>query len=319
MSARSGVLAAAAIVVLAVTVVFGAAPALAASKPKPVAPDQPMISFPLPHSPGHEFFPNAQNLADGNSKNGPLLLFLPATRAVPADYRSFLDTASDEGFHVLALDYWNRGKSVVRTCAGIPQCYAAVQRNRFDGSDPTAWSAIAPEDSILTRLRAALSYLRTSDPRGGWAKYATGNHIHWSTIVVAGHSQGGGQSAFIAHNHRVHGALMFSSPVQADNGVPATWMLRHGATPASRLFGFVNSHDMYYRNVVDSWKTMGMGEPVPAGPGLVFRTSNTVVSTRDVGTPGQSHLSTVFDSTPRNSHGVPIYESTWRWMLQQVR
>lgn len=308
-----------AVVVALVLCLSLASPATAADQPKPVEPGHRMISFPLPDSADHSYSPNAHNLAEPGTAGSPLLLFLPATRAVPRDYRAFLHTASAAGFHVLALDYWNRGMSVVKTCAGIPDCYGAVQQNRFNGSAPNAWSAIAPGDSILARLRSALDYLRESDPSGGWSRYSKGDHIHWRDIVVAGHSQGGGQSAFIAHRHRVHGVIMFSSPVQSDNGVPATWMTTKGATPASRMFGFVNSNDMYYQNVVGSWRALGMGAPVVVDPALDFRQAHTIVSTARYGTPDQSHLWTATDTTPRQPDGTPVYEDVWRSLLSRVR
>src|ERR1700712_3772546 len=163
--------------VLVAALVF-AVPAVSAQASEPRQPNghgDPMISFPLPDHHGHGFAPNALNYASSGTAGGPLLLFLPATRSVPADYRSFLDTASSLGYHVLALDYFNRGRSVVKTCAGIPDCYAAMQRNRFDGTHPNEWSAIAPRDSILSRLRVALQYLRTSDAAGDWSRYVTGD------------------------------------------------------------------------------------------------------------------------------------------------
>ena len=318
---RWGVGRASVLVAALVSAVVLGGPAIGAQASEPHEPDghaDPMISFPLPHHDGHGYSPNALNYASSGKAGGPLLLFLPATRSVPSDYRSFLDTASSLGYHVLALDYFNRGRSVVKTCAGIPDCYAAMQRNRFDGTHPNEWSAIAPRDSILSRLRVALDYLKTSDAAGDWSRYATGDHVHWRDIVVAGHSQGGGQAAFIAHHHRVQGALMFSSPVQSDNGVPAAWMLQKGVTPASRMYGFVSTHDMYFRNVVGSWAALGMGQPVEADTLTPDSTSHTIVSSRDLGTPDQSHLRSVVDSTPRTAKGVPLFEPTWAWMLRKV-
>jgi pimeloyl-ACP methyl ester carboxylesterase len=319
MAVRYRAIAAIAVLSIALTLTVSQA-ANADAKPKPVAARSGMISFQLPVADGRPFSPNAHNLAAPGKPGSPLLLFLPATRAVPRDYRDFLTMASHTGFHVLALDYSNRGKSVVKTCAGIPDCYAAVQQNRFDGTDPNGWSAIQPQDSILSRLRSALAHLRETDPSGGWARYGTGEHVDWKNIVVAGHSQGGGQSAFIAHRHRVHGAIMFSSPVQTDAGIPATWLTTKSATPASRMYGFVNSHDMYYQNVIGSWRALGMGAPVNANDDLLdYRKAHTVVSTTDYGTPDESHLWTATDLTPKLANGTPVYAKVWQWMLDRVR
>ncbi|MCU1505351.1 MAG: hypothetical protein JWP05_320 [Microbacteriaceae bacterium] len=277
-----------------------------------------LMSFALPKSAGDLITPNALNYAQPGRAGTPLLLFLPATGAVPAHYQQFLSTASSIGFHVLALDYWNRGKSVVRTCAGDPRCYTAVQQNRFNGTSPTSFSAIAPQDSILSRLRAALSYLARSDPNGGWGKYSTNGRINWSRIVLAGHSQGGGESAFIAHGHDVHGVLMFSSPVESDNGVAASWMATPGKTPASSMYGLVNYHDIYFHHVVGSWSALGLGTPVDSTTLPAGNKAHAIVNTLDLGNPEQSHGRSVSDSTPRNASGVPILKPVWTWMLKQV-
>jgi pimeloyl-ACP methyl ester carboxylesterase len=279
---------------------------------------QPVISFQLPNAGRHVFSPNVPNLATAGPANGPLLLFLPATRAVPSDYKQFLDTASSMGYHVLALDYHNVGLSVVRVCAGNPDCYGTVQRNRFDGSDPSSYSSINPKDSILTRLRSALRYLGTDDPHGDWGRYMTGSAVSWSRIVVAGHSQGGGQSAFIAHEHKVRGAIMFSAPVQSDGGVAATYLRSPSATPPSRLYGLVNQGDMYYRNVIDSWGALGMGTPVETEGLKPDSEAHSLVSDVPLGTPDQSHRFTVTDAGPRDQSGAPAFANTWRWMLKRL-
>lgn len=269
-------------------------------------PGSTLTSFRLPETSDSFLTPNARNLAVSGTAGSPLLLFLPATRSVPRDYRAFLDTASSLGFHVLALDYPNRGRSVVRMCAGIPSCYGAVQRNRFQGGGHSAFSAVDRRDSILNRLRLSLDHLQQSDPSGGWSRYRSGDSIRWDRVVVAGHSQGGGLSAYIAHRFHVHGALMFSSPVQSDGGVPARWMLTSGATPASDLYGLVDSGDRYAANVTASWAAIGMTG------------THAQVTDLDLGSPRDSHLRTVTDRTPRVD-GRPVLAPTWRWMLEQVR
>jgi hypothetical protein len=137
--------------------------------------------------------------------------------------------------------------------------------------------------------------------------------------VLAGHSQGGGESAYISHLHLVHGVLMFSSPVETNEGVPAAWMREPGVTPASRMYGFVNEHDLYFSKIVGSWSELGMERsgmpadvPIPVG-------SHQLVSTLDVGTPLESHGRTVSDRTPRTPDDIPLYEQTWKWMLDQTK
>jgi hypothetical protein len=287
-------------------------------QPAPVKRGSALISFALPTATGDSISPNALNYAKSARPGSPLLLFLPATGAIPAHYQEFLSTASSVGFHVLALDYWNRGKSVVRTCAGDPRCYTSVQANRFNGSNPTSFSAIAPRDSILNRLHAALGYLSRTDPTGDWSEYSINGKINWSRIVLAGHSQGGGESAFIAHGHDVHGVLMFSSPVESDDGIAASWMSTPGKTPASSMYGLVNDNDMYFQHVVGSWAALGLGTPVDSAGLPAGNRAHAIVNTLNLGNPGQSHGRSVSDSTLRNAAGVPLLKPVWTWMLEQV-
>ncbi|HEY0259596.1 MAG TPA: hypothetical protein VGC18_07080 [Lacisediminihabitans sp.] len=290
-----------------------------ASASEPRDPSPALIRFRLPSESGRPLSPNSFNYAQHATRRGPLLLFLPATRAQPGNYRAFLAAASSLGYHVLALDYWNRGRSVTRTCTTDASCYTSVQRNRFDGSDPTRFSDVDPANSVLSRLRDALDYLRGHDSDGGWSRYSTGPHIHWSRIVLAGHSQGGGESAYIAHRHRAHGVLMFSSPVDTDSGIAASWMHRRGATPPTAMYGLVNSHDMYFEKIVGSWTELGMGQRKETSDAAMLTGSHELISSSVIGTPAQSHDRSVSDRSPVGADGLPMYRSAWIWMLRQVR
>jgi hypothetical protein len=236
------------------------------------------------------------------------------------DYRNFLATATESGYHVLALDYSNTGPSVQATCRADPDCYTAVQRNRLDGSHASAFSSVAPTDSILVRLHAAISYLKSHDSQGGWGRYAQGSTINWGRIVVAGHSQGGGESAYISHLHKVRGALMFSSPVETTDGIAASWMHARGKTPPTRLYAFEDDSDMFFSKIRGSWRMLGMdelGTPQNVDAGAPLK-SHELVSTRDIGNAHESHSRTITDKTPTNAHGVPVFQFVWKWMLDQL-
>jgi hypothetical protein len=269
---------------------------------------------------GIRYSPNARNVAMRSDARGPLLLFLPATGAVPRDYRQFLNTAGDLGYHVLALDYWNRGPSVARTCERDANCYSDLQANRFDGSHPTRFSAIAPEDSILDRLRRALTTLGRHDPHGGWGRFAHGDHVRWNRIVVAGHSQGGGESAFIAHHHAAQGVLMFGSPVESVDGVTAAWMAHPGATPVTRYYAFDSRRDMYADRITGSWRALHLpGRPQLLGSTPPHRLAHQLVTDRRIGDRRQSHSLFITDRGPRGHRDNPVFQKVWAAMLRAVR
>ena len=280
------------------------------------------LAFRLPALDGQEYTPNARNIAMRTQVNSPLLLFLPATRAVPRDYRSFLDTASSVGYHVLALDYWNLGQSVAHTCGANPRCYGNVQANRFDGSHATRYSAIASSDSILARLTHALRLLAVRDPHGGWSNYLTGDRVRWDRIVLSGHSQGGGEAAYIAHRHEVHGVLLFASPVASDGTVVASWLTRVGQTPSSRYYGFDASGDMYFSRIQGSWAALKIGgsaSAVSVTNAVPIGGSHRLVTDLPLGTPSEAHSRTISDGGPRTAAGIPVFQPIWLWMLKAVR
>jgi hypothetical protein len=263
--------------------------------------------------------PNTPDVAEraAGSRRGPLLLFLPATGSRPQDYRAFLAAAVAVGYHAMGLTYANHGRSVARTCATNADCYTDVQANRLDGSDPSRFSHVRHASGILARFALAVRCAEHQDPHGGWNQYLTGDRPNWSDIVLAGHSQGGGESAFIAHRHDVRGVLMFSSPVEDDGGIVASWMHGEGATPTSRMYAFDDTSDIYAQRIVGSWRAMGLGTRAAYGTPTSSR-DHLLLTTVSLGSPLAAHMETVDDAGPGVADGRPLFEPVWRWMLKQV-
>ncbi|KQO64773.1 BPSS1187 family protein [Curtobacterium sp. Leaf261] len=272
---------------------------------------------------GNRLTPNKTDFAARTVDDGPLMLFLPATRAKPADYQLFLSTATAAGYHVLGLDYWNLGTTLSGTCEADPRCYSEVQRNRFDGTDSSRYSDVGPVGSITSRFRDAIAHLSTADPAGGWSRFvAPDGAIQWSDIVVAGHSQGGGEAAYISHIRPVLGALMFSSPVESDGSFHAAWMDHPGVTPTSRMYSLDDVRDVFGPRIRGSWRVLGLDGP--HGPYMTTttappadRTTHAILTRLDVGDPDQSHSLTIDDSTPLAANGSPRMLPLWEWMLRR--
>jgi hypothetical protein len=276
--------------------------------------------FQLQASAGAEISPNFDDYASRTHAISPLLLFLPATDFHPSEYTSFLGAARAVGYHVLALDYWNEGSSVARTCNTNAECYGAVQQNRLNGTDAGPYSAVNPRNSIVDRLTSAIGHLEISDPNGQWGRFLTAGGIDWRRIVVAGHSQGGGESAYIAHVHPVMGVLLFSSPVDSDNGVDAAWMHTPSATPPSRMYGFDDTGDEFASRILPSWNALGLGKfgrPANTANAPPYA-SHELLSYLNLGGPTSSHLRDITNATPRTKSGTPVFENVWKWMLTQL-
>jgi len=272
---------------------------------------------------GQRLEPNRDDFAARTDADGPLLLFLPATRAKPADYQRFLDVALQDGYHVLGLDYWNLGRTLSGTCQADAHCYGAVQRNRFDGSRPSRFSAVSPAGSIVSRFRDAVAYLDDHDPEGGWGRFVRGDEdISWPDIVVAGHSQGGGEAAYIGHIRPVLGVLMFASPVESLGPVHAAWMDRPGRTPAERMYAIDDVRDGYGPRITGSWTALGLDGPdgpfrTDTAPPLPGTEPHAIVTDVDLGSPSEAHSRIIKDTTPLGPDGVPRMLPLWQWLLQR--
>lgn len=122
--------------------------------------------------------------------------------------------------------------SWVSSTSGAPQCTTLTDSTHIN---------ICPQDSVVGRLVAALKLLQVNVPAGVspsawnayWGQFFTsastttsvyGGFPQWSRIILAGHSQGGGQAAFLAMNlpagNIAKRVLLFSSP--EDNISPDT-------------------------------------------------------------------------------------------------
>lgn len=278
---------------------------------------------------GERLEPNRDDFAARTASDGPLLLFLPATRAKPAQYQRFLTTALGDGYHVLGLDYWNLGKTLSGTCEADPQCYGQVQRNRFDGTRQSEFSKVSPAGSIVSRFRDAIAHLDDVDPKGGWGRFVASNeNIAWQDIVVAGHSQGGGEAAYIAHIRPVLGALMFSSPVESLGPAHAAWMDRPGRTPASKMYAIDDVRDVFGPRIRGSWRVLGLDAPATSGgPDGPWRTDtaappdgwdpHAILTDIEVGTPDESHSRIIKDTTPLADDGQPRMLGLWQWLLRR--
>ncbi|MGN6127180.1 MAG: BPSS1187 family protein, partial [Humibacter sp.] len=192
------------------------------------------------------------------------------------------------------------------------------QQNRLNGTDPSRFSRVGTANSILRRFTAAIDYLQILDPHGDWGRYRVDGHPVWKNVVFAGHSQGGGESAYISHLHKLRGVLMFSSPVETFNDVSAAWMSKPGATPPERMYGFDDIHDIYFTRIIGSWRKLQMGDPDPTAATAVPTGSHIMLSDLDIGDPLETHGRSVDDDGPRTPGGGMRFQPTWTWMLQQV-
>ncbi len=269
--------------------------------------------------------PNIAAVDPSVPSNGELLVFLPGTGGAPTCCRLLLKVAATQGFLGIGLTYPNT-PSVASRCGNNLPCFGWVRQNEFDGAAPGPASSVAQDNAIDFRLRSMLSYLAHSQPNGPWARFLSGTAVDWGRVVVAGHSQGGGEAAYIGKVERAEGVIMLSSDVDSSNTSPpepAPYLTSGHLTPLSRYIGFDHTGDPFYKKITTDWAALGLGQfgaissvdnqPAP------YKYSHQL--TTSVGVPHvvvlPEHDSTAVDiETPTCAEGTPRFTPVWRYMME---
>lgn len=259
--------------------------------------------------------------------NGELFLFLPGTGGQPDCCQYLLETAAQSGFMALGLTYDNT-EAVGQICRNNQVCYTVVRQDDLDGSTPGSYADITPTNSIQSRLVDLLRYLAARHPLQGWSQFLVGSTPLWSKIVVAGHSQGGGDAAYIAKVRAVEGVVMLSSDVDStatDPPVAATYLTTGHLTPLDRYVGFDHTRDPFNDKIEADWTALDLQSFGPAvsvdGNAPPFGNSHELLTSTQV-PPGPApalatHDSTAVDSqTPLCSNATLAFVPVWRYMLQ---
>ena len=242
---------------------------------------------------------------------GRLLVFLPGATAEPADYDDVLKNAAAAGDDALGLAYVNDIRIFV-VCGNdqTPSCQEDIRIEVLRGDDRSPHVDVGPADSILNRLVKLLQSL-------GWTQYLDGNAPRWSSIAVAGHSQGSGHAAMIGRFFEAERVLLFAGTE------PAPWTQQPRRTPAERTWGFGHVDDPLFRAFPRSWDNLGIpGAPTsvddaaPPYGGSHQLTSSAPPNPDD----DNAHRSPIGDTaTPRDAEGRSLYAPTWCHMLGHPR
>ena len=248
--------------------------------------------------------------------NGELFVFFPGTGGQPDCCTLLVEAAARLGYHAIGLTYQNT-QAVGELCKNDLTCYGTVRLDDFNGTDPSSFSDVAPDQSIAARLADLLSYLASKYPSEGWSPFLDGAQVNWGVTVVAGHSQGGGDAAFIAKVERTEGVVMLSSVVDSTSTSPpvaATYLTTGHLTPLSRYVGFDHTGDPFYPKIRADWTALGLGGLGPAASMARTRNRNALAVPPAI---LATHDSTAVDSaTPMCPDGTPEFAPVWRYMMQ---
>lgn len=262
-------------------------------------------------------------LGPPEDRQGRLLVFLPGTTAEPQYYSVLIEHAASLGYHAIGLTYKNE-LAVNGVCAGLGAtgCHEDVRREILFGTDLNDVVQVDVANSLFNRLEALLRHLETLAPDEGWETFRDGSgRVRWSFVVVSGHSQGAGHTAFIGRLHRVARAVLFSGTE------PAPWTQAGDfATPAADYFGFVHLLEASYTPIQSSWDNIG----VPGAPTSVdvlpppFDGSQQLLTAREdcTGDPTSNgfyhNCHCADDWMPYRPDGTPVFEEVWDHLFAPV-
>jgi hypothetical protein len=243
--------------------------------------------------------------ATTTARKNVLVLFLGGSLSDPAGYNSIVNEAGTLGYGAIDLSYPD-SPLVGTACSGknlTDSCFANFRGETVYGQGTTYpgltttydWSGISVNaaNSVVSRLVNELVWLKAHSD-SWWSQflvsngkgYATpsGTYVpDWSKIVIAGHSQGGGDAAFagLTLPTAVHRVVVFSSPNDNVSGTPAAWVSTASrATPMTSFWGLRAEGESFYGSGTSTdWSVMGgIGAGGSASTGFPIGTGSTYTS-----------------------------------------
>ncbi|HTZ20837.1 MAG TPA: hypothetical protein VMC06_08140 [Opitutaceae bacterium] len=174
-----------------------------------------------------------------------LLLWLTGTNGQGQGPVAFCELAARLGYRVVVLMYPD--DIAATACKGDrdPGAFEAFRLAIIeDGA--TKHITVSRTDSIENRLVKLLQYLKVNRADEHWEQFLDPEGgIKWSTVAVAGQSQGGGHAALIGIKHRVVRVICTGAPKDYSAALnrPAAWYGETSATPKRCFFSFNHQQD----------------------------------------------------------------------------
>jgi hypothetical protein len=137
----------------------------------------------------------------------------------------------------------------------------------LDGVDHDASAMVTPAESIMGKVKQALTDLAQSYPEEGWPYFlsADGN-VRWSDVGFTGYSHGASSSIRWAKKVKVWRAVGRSGPRdnicgsypdgQCPDTVISSWLDEPSATPIENMYGLTGTQDSEYKDIVFAMERM---------------------------------------------------------------
>jgi hypothetical protein len=264
-------------------------------------------------------------------QRGVLFLFFPGTHSRATNYKMLCETAADQGFHAISLQYAN-DESVNEKCASGRdlECYENMRREILFGSDFSPHVSVDRSNSAENRLVKLLHYLAVRYPMDGWEQYLAAHDVpRWTKILLAGHSQGGGHAAMLGKYYSTAGVVMFSSMDYSPSKDQAgAWIHNNSNTRIEKFFAAAHTLDvtMPIAPMRKYWNWFGFRELGPVinidNVGSPYANSNTLITSIKPAKldkyKSNYHNALCMDAdTPVTREGVPMLRDLWLYLLNE--
>lgn len=237
-----------------------------------------------------------------------LFLFIVGTGAKASDSRGIDTIFARWGYHAISIDYEDNVIAVACAHSLDSATFGRYRNAIVTGAPVSTKVKVSRANSILNRFEKLLVYLVKHDAAGGWSQFVKNGRPVWPRIIVAGHSQGAGNAAYIGKLFRVDRVLMFSGPQDYMDNLhrPAPWLYGKGATPPSRFFAFLALKDPFnvHHQIANCMALMHLSKPhtLIVQPGDVID-GNHRIFVNDFPT-----------KSPHSSTILPQFKNVWRYM-----
>lgn len=276
--------------------------------------------------------PNIDNWLDDNyvafnqsmAHKNKLFLFLSGSFGKPGQQKLFFREVANLGYLVINLSYPNSW-TIANLCQNSenPSCHEKARLAIIYGQENSRELTILTANSIQNRLAKLLLFLAEYNPENGWLNYLDDDMPRWESIIVAGHSQGGGHAAMIAKDNLVARVIMLAAPADYSkiNENMASWLYSHHVTPSNRYYGFVHVQDPAYLRIAKAWELLGLsdyGDMVNIDEvEIPYGNSHQLLTARLPATEGRFHGSIFNDAhTPKLNNGNPQFKKVWQYLCE---
>ena len=244
---------------------------------------------------------------EGTPWNDRVLFYLVGTYGDPAGEHNVPARACELGFVAIAPMYENRdmARSV---CGDDGPCYEAFHVEITDGSGDVAPDPVRVDvaSSIRNRVATLLEHLASTRDAPWTTVRDRLAADDWSSVALAGHSQGAGHVAYLAREESAERMVLLAGPSdRIGNGTPthapAPWIAALAAAPLRTTLRLAYMHDdddfEIVPQVIDNWDLMGIedGTCPQATAGGYAGTCRRIRTTTDSCTGLASHLTPILE------------------------